>query len=448
MPGPRLVEAYRFFDGKVRDFLTPAVPGRAFGRKEAALGLFEAVRRCLQLVVIDLDEGDDPQVIFETLNARGEPLLPSDLIRNVVFNRAGKDADTLYESHWRQYDANKADGTPDFWKAKVKQGREVRPVLDLFFHSYLSCRSEKVVPLGHLYKEYRTWWESQKHRSVKEILDELKQYSGAYRTFHQPASLKSEDSRLATFARRLRVLDTAMVYPLLMHLVVGLAQQITRAERDAMLTDLESFLIRRWVCNQTTKNYNRLFIAILHDLRGMTTLNSAAFRSRLAQTTGVDHWPDDKEFESVWLRDSAYERLGSPGVQMVLGAMNDAMLTKKQEKVAIPSVTVEHVMPLAWRNHWAPPVETGGVSAQDETNEERRDRIIHTFGNLTLLTQELNSDVKDAAYDKKRQAITKESLLLLNTHFQDVVQWDEDAILKRGRDLLDYAKRIWPAPPT
>jgi hypothetical protein len=33
----------------------------------ARRGLFEAVRRTLQLVVIDLDEDDDPQVIFEKL---------------------------------------------------------------------------------------------------------------------------------------------------------------------------------------------------------------------------------------------------------------------------------------------------------------------------------------------------------------------------------------------
>jgi hypothetical protein len=34
------------------------------------------------VVEIDLEAGDDAQVIFETLNARGEPLLPADLLRN------------------------------------------------------------------------------------------------------------------------------------------------------------------------------------------------------------------------------------------------------------------------------------------------------------------------------------------------------------------------------
>jgi hypothetical protein len=449
VPGPRLVEAYRFFDARIRAFLGADPANRGFGEKDALLGLFEAVRRSLQLVVIDLDEDDDPQVIFETLNARGEALLPSDLIRNLVFTRAGKDGDALYESHWHQYDANQADGTPGFWKTKVKQGREVRPVLDLFFHSYLSCRSERVIPLGHLFDEFRRWWESQKTRTARELLEEVRRFSDAYRAFQEPERFKANDQRLATFVRRLRVLDTAMVYPALLFLVVEAEGRIQPTERDGMLVDLESFLVRRWICNVTTKNYNRLFIALLQRLREVKTLDRHTFRAHLAQWKGVDGWPEDKEFETAWLRDSAYGKLGSPGIQMVLGAIHETLLSSKQEKILLPSgLTVEHVMPQAWRNHWPSPPEVEVGSAQDENAAERRDRIIHTFGNLTLLTQALNSDVRDGAYEKKRPEITKQSLLLLNTYFQDATTWDETAILQRGQKLLDHAKKIWPSPPT
>ena len=49
---------------------------------------FQALKNSLQVVAIDLDKGDDAQVIFETLNARGEPLLPADLLRNYIFLHA------------------------------------------------------------------------------------------------------------------------------------------------------------------------------------------------------------------------------------------------------------------------------------------------------------------------------------------------------------------------
>ncbi len=42
----------------------------------------------VQVVVIDLEKDDDPQEIFETLNALGTPLLPADLVKNFLFRTA------------------------------------------------------------------------------------------------------------------------------------------------------------------------------------------------------------------------------------------------------------------------------------------------------------------------------------------------------------------------
>lgn len=85
-PRPRIVEAYLFFVSAVRNFLDDDMEELPFelmsltteGRAEA---LIEALIRNIQLVTIELESEDDAQVIFETLNARGEPLTPSDLSR-------------------------------------------------------------------------------------------------------------------------------------------------------------------------------------------------------------------------------------------------------------------------------------------------------------------------------------------------------------------------------
>jgi uncharacterized protein with ParB-like and HNH nuclease domain len=77
------------------------------------------LKNSLQVVAIDLDHDDDAQVIFETLNARGEPLLPADLLRNFIFLRAarrGESQETLYEKYWRQFDE-------PFWREEVSKGR-------------------------------------------------------------------------------------------------------------------------------------------------------------------------------------------------------------------------------------------------------------------------------------------------------------------------------------
>ncbi len=66
-------------------------------------GLFDTIREDLVLVVVDLDRGDDPQLIFETLNALGTPLLPSDLFKNFLFHQAnqqGEDVEALHREYW------------------------------------------------------------------------------------------------------------------------------------------------------------------------------------------------------------------------------------------------------------------------------------------------------------------------------------------------------------
>jgi uncharacterized protein with ParB-like and HNH nuclease domain len=49
---------------------------------------------------------DDAQVIFETLNERGEPLLAADLVRNNIFHRADaakEKAEKLFASYWKPF---------------------------------------------------------------------------------------------------------------------------------------------------------------------------------------------------------------------------------------------------------------------------------------------------------------------------------------------------------
>lgn len=121
-PRPRMVAAYLFFSDQLRQFFvgTSDEPPLLAEQPLAARleESFRALRNALQVVVIDLEHGDDAQVIFETLNARGEPLLPADLLRNFIFLRAsrlGEPSEALYDEFWRPFD-------DAFWRVEVRKG--------------------------------------------------------------------------------------------------------------------------------------------------------------------------------------------------------------------------------------------------------------------------------------------------------------------------------------
>jgi hypothetical protein len=77
---------------------------------------------------------------------------------------------------------------------------------------------------------------------------------------------------------------------------------------------------------------------------------------------------------------------------------------------------------------------------------EKRDRAKHTFGNLTLLTQPLNSSVSNSAFEIKKTEIVKNSALALNRYFHDKKNWDETQITARGEALFAHAVGKWPYP--
>lgn len=186
-PRPRMIEAYIFFYEQLHDYLigTPAEPPLRADQSLCARleECFQALKNALQVVVIDLEQGDDSQVIFETLNARGEPLLPADLLRNFIFLRAarnGESQEMLYDQYWGKFD-------DPFWRKEIQQGRLNRPRSDLFMQHFLASRQAIDIPIKHLFVEYKFWIEKQKpFASITEEVATLARQRDDFRRIIEP----------------------------------------------------------------------------------------------------------------------------------------------------------------------------------------------------------------------------------------------------------------------
>lgn len=440
LPRPRMVEAYLFFHEAIDRWLRVAGPEKVV---ERARGLRRVFDRRLQLVSIELEQREDPQVIFETLNARGVPLLASDLLRNYIFQRADSpdDAERLHEAHWSRFEIADNEALPDglrFWEIEERQGRLTRARLDLFVQHYLSMKRGSDILTARLFPEYKDWIEN--HAEFTNVESELRDF-GAFADHFFALLRPSPTTLLGRFAIRLRAVDTSTVYPLVLALLGNPSLQV--GERDGILADIESFLVRRLVCGRPTKNYNRLFLQLLRDFGGKNDLTRAAFRSLLAAGTGeaVD-WPDDHAFRSAWATVDAYRELKPARVEMILRAINEALVTAVNESITIhDKLTVEHVMPQDWEDHWPLPQGLDPTQAAETRND-----VVHDFGNLTLLTHPLNSSVSNGPATQKLSKIALQSALRLNTYFQSRTSWSESDIGARSDALFDVAVKVWPGP--
>ncbi len=97
-------------------------------------------------------------------------------------------------------------------------------------------------------------------------------------------------------------------------------------------------------------------------------------------------------------------------------------------------------MPQGWNNtHWS-------LAADDPETVERRNTLIHTIGNLTLVTGPLNRMQSNAPRDTKTTALVERGVLLLNKplfHSGPEVR-DKDTIKIRARRLHGQVIEIWP----
>ena len=72
--------------------------------------------------------------------------------------------------------------------------------------------------------------------------------------------------------------------------------------------------------------------------------------------------------------------------------------------------------------------------------------MLHSIGNLTLLTDKLNPALSNGAWSTKRPKILEYSKLNMNRYFQEKDVWNEAEIFKRSHLLYELAKKVWPHP--
>jgi hypothetical protein len=136
--------------------------------------------------------------------------------------------------------------------------------------------------------------------------------------------------------------------------------------------------------------------------------------------------------------------------------LNERFMSTRNETILVQSenLTVEHLLPQSWVAHWPLPDGQTGISEDelavgDETTSQAkasrlRNRVLHTIGNLTLITQPLNSAILNGPWQDKRSALLAASLLPLNLQLHTADAWDEDAIATRSATLFAQALQLWP----
>ncbi|KRF29470.1 DUF262 domain-containing protein [Phycicoccus sp. Soil802] len=441
-----IVQAHRFFAAQIKEWAEEPADAAKTGARLNALTV--ALRDFLKIVVIDLEPGDNAQVIFETLNHRGTPLLAADLIKNLVFQSAqaqGLDIRALYSQHWAPLDT-------DYWREHISQGRLYRPRIDVFMNYWLTMKLLRDVATDRVFLEFRDYLRLSTTPDLGDVLAELARDAETFRQIEHA----SPSSTVGIFQYRvLRALDSGAVTPFLLWIMSRPAQDCPTEQRDKALRAIESWLARRALCRFTAKGVNLLVVDLLKVVDGADSAVVGDVTESFLRRQEADArlWPSDAQLVTALTGTSVYKNLSRARVRMLLEAIEDDIrlsTTKTEDTLCPKGLTVEHVMPQAWEKHWSLPND------DDPLATDRRNAAVQTLGNLTLVTQSLNpamsngpwadTDAQAAGLKEGKKSALLHSVLRLNGDLSKYAAWTEEAIAARGLELATRATRIWPRP--
>lgn len=437
----RLVEAHRFFSTKTQEWLTADDADSDLITKRAEM-LEKVARDLIQVVVIDLEADENAQEIFETLNARGAQLTAADLIKNFVFQRLSEDnedTDKAYWSHWQKFETG-------FWEQELSVGRRRYSRSSIFLNHWLIARTGEEIVARDVFSRFKRYGDHESNTSMAGLVAEISRSAEVYRKLVEGESKHNPIDRLELFAYRTSTLQSEVFKPVVVWLLDPDLEPIPDTEITRCLDVVESWLVRRMLVRATTKSYGQTAAELVSLLRRNDRASAGQNTEQFfaEQTADSRYWPSDRAVTQALAEMPAYKRLQRRRLRMVLEAVEDHRRGWSEgkpgmggERVARGSYHIEHVMPQSWQKAWP----------LGDYPDLERDEIVHNLGNLTLLTNSLNSSVSHSAWSKKREALKMFDVLKINSDLLSVGDtWDEDHIFGRAQRLAQTICQIWPVP--
>ena len=429
-------QAYRYLKVLAEDWLDGA-PDERTSRADA---LEEVLTKHLQMAVIDLDEDEKPHIIFETLNARAEPLRQSDLIKNTVMYEANvMDEPQQASKLWGMFD----DG---WWRENTDERGRDRFHIDRFLNYWVIIRALREVSPDRVASVFRNYIETRnkpgEQSSIEYIVADIRNTGKIYKDLE-----KIRVPGIDTFLERMKTMGLGVVTPLLLWLYTS---NMAPVKIRVIIDVLESYLVRRMLCGLRSNSLSQVFITLLTLLERLSPENRVdvdrtTINYLMSQTGDGQLWPNDRMLK---------DRLTSNPMQgnnsrktLVFEAIERHLRGDGFENCALTrDLTLEHIMPKSWQRHW--PLSPGRLN-HDEA-ETVRNEAQRNIGNLTLTTEKLSASLSNGPWNEKRLTLANHNILFLNRMLLDNAPdaWDEEAIERRSQFLADKIMEIWPSADT
>ena len=397
---------------------------------------------------ISLQQGEDEQVIFDTINSLGVRLTTGELLKNYFFTESTREE---YEELWMPI-FEKDRELANYWDSEVVSGRLKRANIDFFFTAYLNIKIQDPgikVSADHkiryrrsegLFNNYKDLI-STYNLNKKDMIYDILEYAMIYHENINPDIAKG-DIPGTPGIERINFLIFVLEYTAIVPYVLYLLKNVSDVEeRNAMFGYIESYILRRLICRSDNKNYSDLFSEnlILRQVKTLEALKDYIENKEDGQALALPR--DNQVFKAC--HNYKYANKKALAILYLLETIIREGKPHATKLYPFEKYTLEHIMPRSWKENW--PLHA-------PTTEDEREDAIYCLGNLAMLPSKLNTSISNASWAEKKKG--KGRNLGMSHYAADIEslaeviaksEWNEEAISERADWIAEKANEIWPS---
>lgn len=384
--------------------------------------LFDAICR-LEIINITLNNEDNPQLIFESLNSTGLDLSEGDKIRNfILMGLPSKEQDEYYDKYWNRIE--------ECTKYDVSS----------FVRDYLSIKQLAIPSQRKIYISFKEYVE-QKSIETEELLKDLLAYAKRYEIL---LCGSTKNKALDACIYRLNRLETTVTRPFFLEVLrLYDENKLDMSELSETFLITENYVFRRTICDLPANALSKIFYTLHREItryEGNDAGYVEKFKYALLSKKERARFPNDDEFSEKFTERPVYQMNSKNKVYIMERLENYSTAEDKDVYGHCDDGTysIEHIMPQHLTPAW--------VRALGDDYEEIHETWIHRIANLTLTAY--NSKYSNSTFEEKKSMKNgfEDSGIRMNTYIAKKDKWTLTELEERSKYLMGRALEIWAAP--
>ena len=378
-------------------------------------------------------EDESPEVIFDTLNGRQLSLEPYEHARNSLFIRVSNAAN-IHEKYWKPYEHiylkpdTKGRGTQFLYDYIISQGEFAR-------QGTISMRK------GAAHFSYMT--SKYKDEKLAEFVKTNLVYAlgswpivlGYAPDFKLEGFPKTIDKSTSQLLQSIREMSEGPATPAaLLYLMAFMRDESSEKDLRSRLSLIEAYVAREILSGTPLSPLRSFFMKLLGEIDKNTDID--LLHDRLKKTCKTD-----KDIRKIAIDENYpyYKIAKSKPVGSIFRCIERKMSGQGSnwfdQGKSDGKYTVEHIYPQSnakWQkdlNLW-------------KQRKDKMDPLLHTLGNLTVVTFEHNKNVANNPFKDKQDYVRKmghAAPMWINNSWTDKKEWTADQIKKRTEILINAA---------